>query len=165
MKIALVLGFVVCGSLPAAHAQLPYILGTWKLDVAASHLPGPPPQVHVRRYSLAEDGTLIGLAVTVDAKGNPDFLQFAAKSDGKDYSEFNSRFLAAWQIGGTKTPREYTEVPIDSHTVRWADKYNGKVVGSGKKWVSEDGKTLSFTADGKNAKGEDVVYLFVFDRQ
>jgi hypothetical protein len=165
MKTALVLGLALCGSPLLAHAQLPYILGTWKLNAAASHLPGPPPQVHVRRYSLAPDGTLIGLAVTVDAKGNPDFLQFAAKSDGKDYSEFNSRFLAAWQIGGTKTPREYAEEPIDSHSVRWMDKYDGKVVASGKKWVSEDGKTLSFTSNGKNAKGEDVVYLFVFDRQ
>ena len=148
-----------------AEAQVPYILGTWKLNPTASHLPGPAPQVHVRRYSLADDGTLIGLAVFVDAHGNPGFLQFAAKSDGKDYSEFNSRFLAAWQIDGAKTPLEYSEEPIDSHTVRWFDKYDGKVVGSGKKWVSEDGKTLSFTSNGKNDKGEDVVYLFVFDRQ
>lgn len=165
MKLACLLGVALCGASLSAHAQLPYILGTWKLNVAASHLPGPVPQVHVRRYSLADDGTLIGLAVFVDAKGNPDFLQFAAKADGKDYVEFNSRFLADLQIDDRRPPREYSEETIDSHTVKWADKYDGRVVASGKKWVSEDGRTLSFTSNAKNDKGENVVYLYVFDRQ
>ena len=66
----------------AVQAQEPHILGTWKLNVEASRLPGPPPQVHVRRYSLAPDGTLVGLAVVVEANGRPNFLQFAAKTDG-----------------------------------------------------------------------------------
>jgi hypothetical protein len=164
MKIAIILGVIAC-SATAADAQLPYIVGTWKLNTAASQLPGPPPQTHVRRYSLAEDGTLIGLAVVVNADGTPDFLQFAAKSDGNDYAEFNSRFLAQLQIDGTKTPREYSETPIDAHTVAWADKYDGKVVASGKKWVSEDGRTLTFSSTSTNSRGEKVEYLYVFDRQ
>jgi len=165
MRLAWIAGLSLACSL-TAEAQLPHIIGTWKLNVAASHLPGPPPQTHVRRYSLAEDGkTLIGLAVVVDARGNPNFLQFAARSDGKDYAEFNSDLLARWQIDGAQSPREYTETPLDSHSVEWADKYDGKVVASGKKWVSDDGRTLSFTSNAKNQKGEDVVYLFVFDRQ
>jgi hypothetical protein len=35
----------------------------------------------------------------------------------------------------------------------------------GRKWVSADGKTLSFTAEAANARGEPVSFLFVFDRQ
>ena len=78
---ALLLGGLV-GVHTTALAQAPYIVGTWKLNVAASRLPpGPPPQVHVRRYSLAPDGTLVGLAVVVDSAGNPYFLQFAAKAE------------------------------------------------------------------------------------
>jgi len=149
----------------ASSAQTPYIVGTWKLNVAASRLPGPPPQVHVRRYSLAEDGTVIGLAIVVDAAGNPDFLQFAAKSDGKDYAEFDSRSLAALQMSGTPSRAEYAETPVDARTVEWVDKRDGKAVLSGKKWVSEDGKTLSFTAEAKGRNGEPVEFLFVFDRQ
>jgi hypothetical protein len=140
-------------------------VGTWKLDVAASRLPGPPPQMHVRRYSLAEDGTLIGLAVVVDARGNPSFLQFAAKTDGKDYAEFDSASLAAWQIDGTSPRRTYAETPVDSHTVEWVDKADGKVIASGKKWVSEDGRILSFTAESVTPQGASVVYTFVFERQ
>ena len=68
----------------------------------------------------------MGLAVIVDARGNPDFIQFAARPDGKDYGEFTSQFLARWQVQGTKTPREYTETPVDERTVVWADKFDGK---------------------------------------
>jgi hypothetical protein len=107
----------------------------------------------------------VGLAVVVDARGNPSFLQFAAKDDGKDYPEFDSGSLARFQIDGTKGPRTYSETPIDSRTVAWIDKVDGRIVASGKKWVSEDGKTLSFTSEGTNRSGEPFTYLFVFDRQ
>ena len=160
---ALLVLFLV--SAVGAEAQVPHILGTWTLNVAASRLPGPPPRTHVRKYSLGPDGTLVGLAVTVDANGNPDFLTFAARSDGKDYPEFNSQFLARWVVQGTKTSREYTETPVDERTVDWADKFDGRVVASGRKWISPDGRTLSFTADSKDAQGQAVTFLYVFDRQ
>ena len=32
-----------------AEAQVPHIIGTWTLNVAASRLPGPPPRTHVRK--------------------------------------------------------------------------------------------------------------------
>jgi hypothetical protein len=163
LTIAACLGLLCV--LPSAHAQAPHILGTWKLNVAASRLPGPPPQVHVRRYSEAPDGTLVGLAVVVDAAGHPHFLQFAAKADGKDYAEFDSAALAALQISGTQPHGTYAETPVDSHTVLWADKYDGKVTAQGRKWVSADGKTLSFTAEFTNPRGEPQSFLFVFDRQ
>jgi hypothetical protein len=103
-------------------ARPPNIVGIWKLNARASRLPGPPPQTEVRRYSLGPDGTVIGLAVGVDPKGNPYFLQFAAKSDGKDHPEFDSRPLARWQIDGTKSLATYAETPVDSYTVDGVDK-------------------------------------------
>jgi hypothetical protein len=147
------------------EAQAPYIVGTWQLNVAASRLPGPPPRMHIRRYSLLDDGTLVGLAVFVDPRGNPGFLQFAAKADGKDYPEYDSQLLAVFQAGGVTSKRTYSETPIDSHTVEWADKLDGRVIASGKKWVSTDGRTLSFTQRFKNDNGEELEFLFVFDRQ
>jgi hypothetical protein len=150
---------------PQVHAQAPHIVGTWKLNVAASHLPGPPPQVHVRSYQLAPDGTLIGLALVVNAQGRPNFLQFAAKPDGKDYTEYDSLSLAQLQIDGTKPTTTYSETPIDARTVEWTDKRDGRVVSHGRKWVSEDGKTLTFTALATNANNEQIEYRFVFDRQ
>jgi hypothetical protein len=153
-----------CGAF-AATAQIPHVVGIWKLNVAESHLPGPPPLVHVRRYSLADDGSLIGLAVVVDARGVPSFLQFAAKDDGKDYSEYDSYSLARLQIDGTTSRGTYSETPVDARTVEWVDKLDGRVTASGRKWVSEDGQRLTFTANAQGRNGEDVSFLFVFDRQ
>jgi hypothetical protein len=165
MRTAIVLGSMFLCAAVTVEAQEPHILGTWKLNVAASRLPpGPPPQVHVRRYSLAPDGTLVGLAVVVEANGRPNFLQFAAKADGKDYGEFDSGALAALQIAGTQPRGTYAETTVDSHTVDWVDKYDGRVTAKGRKWVSADGNTLSFTAEVTPPGGEPLSFLFVFDR-
>lgn len=164
MRIAAAALVTLFAAAPAALAQEPYILGTWKLNVEASRLPGPPPQVHVRRYSLAPDGTLVGLAVMVAPNGTPNFLQFAARTDGKDYGEFDSFALAALQIDGTPPRASYAETQVDSHTVEWVDKFDGKVTAKGRKWVSADGNTLSFTAYLSTPQGETRSFLFVFDR-
>jgi hypothetical protein len=160
VALALLLPWI---SLPV-HAQLPHVLGNWQLNVAASRLPGPAPRVHVRRYSLAEDGTLVGLAVVVDARGNPTFLQFAASPDGEDYPELDARSAARYLIDGSAPPATYAETPVDSHTVDWVDKLEGRVTAHGKKWVSADGQTLSITALFRNERNEEQEFLFVFDR-
>jgi hypothetical protein len=147
-----------------AHAQVPHIVGNWRLNVEASRFPGPAPQTHVRRYSLGPDGSLIGLAVIVDADGTPSFLQFAAKPDGKDYPEFDAGSAAQYLLDGSPPPATYAETPIDSHTVEWTDKYDGQVTFSGRKWVSADGQTMTITAVIKNERNEDIDFLFVFDR-
>jgi hypothetical protein len=161
VAVAVLLGFIAFD----VEAQAPYIVGTWKLNVAASRLPSPPPQMEIRRYTLLDDGTLVGLSVYIDSRGNPGFLQFAAKPDGKDYAEYNSQLLAAFQAAGVTSKGTYSETPVDSHTVEWADKFDGRVLASGRKWVSADGRTLSFTSRSKNAKGEESEFLNVYDRQ
>jgi hypothetical protein len=155
--------FLLCYA-TAGSAQVPHIIGTWKLNPAASRLPGATPQTDVRRYSLGPDGNVIGLAVVVDADGNPGFLQFAAKPDGKDYPEFSAGSAAQYLIDGSAPPAAYAETPIDSRTVEWVDKYQGRVTASGRKWVSEDGRTLTFTAVVTNQNNEKTEFLFVYDR-
>lgn len=162
IKVAFLL-VLAMGSLPA-HSQLPHILGNWQLNVAASRLPGPAPRVHVRRYSLASDGTLVGLAVVVDARGNPSFLQFAAHPDGKDYPEFDAGSAAQYLIDGSAPLATYAETPVESHAVKWVDKYQSRVIAQGNRSVSADGQTLSITAFFRNERNEEQEFLFVFDR-
>ena len=158
-------GLCLAGSALAAQAQVPYIVGTWKLNVAASRLDGPAPQSEVRSYRLSPDGVLIGVAISVDDRGRPGFLQFAARPDGKDYPEFSTDSAARYLIDGTAPPRTYAEIPTaDPYKVRWVDKAGGRVLASGEKWVSRDGKRLSFTADAKDQQGHPIQYLYVFDR-
>jgi len=149
----------------AAHAQVPHIIGTWKLNVGASQFVGPPPQSEVRRYSVGDNGYLVGLAITVDAQGNPGFLQIATKSDGRDYAEYSSGVLAAFQMGGTPTPLAYSETVVDGHTVQWFDKFNGRVTLSGTKRVSEDGRTLTIEAEVPDRQGATHHLRLVYDKQ
>jgi len=167
MKIAalIVTGLLIASSSSVSHAQVPGVIGTWKLNVEASKFPGPAPQTHVRSYRLADDGKLIGVAVIVDSQGRPNFLQFAARIDGKDYPEFSTDSAAKYLSDGTAPPRTYAEIPTaDPLKVKWVDKAGGKLLFSGEKWVSADGKKLSFTVDTKNEQGKDVQYLYIFDR-
>jgi hypothetical protein len=164
MRRTSILAMALCWVAFGAHAQVPHILGNWRLNVAASRLPGPAPQIHVRNYSVTPDGSLIGLAVVVEADGTPSFLQFAAKADGKDYPEFDVGSAAKYLLDGSAPLATYAETPVDSHTVEWTDKYDGRVTFSGRKWVSADGQTMSITAVVKNERNEEIDFLFVFDR-
>jgi hypothetical protein len=147
-----------------SEAQVPHVLGNWRLNVAESRLPGPPPQTDVRRYSTGPDGTLIGLAVIVNTEGTPTFLQFAAKADGKDYPEFDAGSAARYLTDGSPPLATYAETPIDSHTVQWTDKYDGRVTISGRKSVSADGQKLRITAVARNERNEEVEFQWVYDR-
>jgi hypothetical protein len=88
----------------AAQAQVPHVLGVWELNVGASKLPAQFPAVEeTRSYSLRDDGYLVVLAIRKDRNGRPDFIQIAAKTDGRDYPQYQSVPLAAFQVDGTLT--------------------------------------------------------------
>lgn len=148
-----------------AHGQVPHIIGTWKLNIEASQFLGSPPQLEVRRYDVADNGYLVGLAVFIDAEGNPGFLQFAAKSDGQDYAEYSSNVLAALQIAGTPTPLAYSEKPVDDRTVEWVDKFDGRITASGTKQVSADGRTLTIVGEIPDGRGNTLRLRLVYDKQ
>lgn len=157
---------LLAGIATATYAQVPFIEGTWQLNVAASKFPGPPPQTHVRSYRMRQDGALVGTAVIVESNGNPRFLIFAGKPDGTGHPEFETQTAAQYLIDGTPPPRTYAEMPTDDdHKVKWIDKIGDRVLFSGERWVSKDGKTMAFTVDGLDRDGRPAPQqLFVFDR-
>jgi len=141
---------------PSATLQLP-IAGTWKLNAEKSGVQVPPDYVEIRQYRLRPDGYLVGLLFTGNARGLR-YLQFTAKSDGKDYPEHSDQIVADMIAAGTPTPRTYAETKIDEYTTAWIDKVNGKITAQGRKIVSKDGQTLTITVDGQTA-------IRVYDRQ
>lgn len=148
---------MVCG-LHAQTPALPRIAGTWKLNPAKSNLTVPANHVEIRQYRMRSDGFLVGLLITTDRQGNYHYLQFTAKSDGKDYPEYTEALLADRIAAGKPTPRTYAERVVDEYTTDWTDKVNGKITGHGKKIVSRDGNTLTVTVDGSAQK-------YIYDRQ
>jgi hypothetical protein len=136
----------------------PLIVGQWKLNAEKSNLRLPPDSIEIRQYSLRPDGFLVGLLITVNAQGS-HYLQFTAKSDGKDYPEYSDQITADMIAAGKPTPRTYSEKVVDEYVTEWVDKADGRVTSQGKKTVSKDGKTLTMTVDGRPAQTR------VYDRQ
>jgi hypothetical protein len=149
----------------ASLAQLPHILGSWKLNGDASTYPGPLPQSQVRTYSSLEDDFLLGMVVTVDAQGNADFLQVTARPDGRDYPEYDSFLLAQLQMSDKRTAATYSEQPVDDRTVAWVDKMNGVAYITGTRQVSDDGRSLVIESAVRNPEGETQEFRLVYDKQ
>jgi len=133
------------------------IVGVWKLNVEKSGVRIPPDAVEIRQYSMRPDGYLVGLLITGSPQGY-HYLQFVAKSDGKDYPEYSDPIVGDLIAAGKPTPRTYAERMLDEYTTDWIDKFNGRVTAQGKKIVSKDRKTLTITVD-------DSLAVRIYDRQ
>ena len=151
--VAATAGLLVLAAVTPARAQAPAvaqppIAGTWKLNPEKSGVQVPPDHVEIRQYQLRPDGYLVGLLFQGNSRGL-GYLQFTAKSDGKDYPEHSAQIVADMIAAGTPTPRTYAETKIDDYTTAWIDKVDGKITAQGRKIVSPDGKTLTITIDAR----------------
>jgi hypothetical protein len=157
LVVVLVMASLVCVSSSRAQ-NAPLIVGTWKLNREKSQLPpAAAGAFDIRQYTLRPDGYLVGLLVTSNARGY-HYLQFTARSDGKQYPEYSDDLLADMIAAGKPTPRAYSETVIDQYATEWTDWVNGKVTASGRKTVSPDGRTLTITVTGRTQ-------VQVYDRQ
>lgn len=165
MKIAIVGVLFLCQCCPGAYAQVPKVLGVWKLNVAASRVPATAGlQSEVRSYTQRDDGYIVVLAIRVYGKGIPDFIQIAMKSDGKDYSQFQSGPLADLQIGGKATPFTYSETIKDSDTAEVIGKRAGVVINKGTRRISKDGKSMTLNVVSISPDGKEIPIVLVFDK-
>ena len=143
---------------PATNAT-PLIVGRWKLNPEKSNVRVPPDYIEIRQYSVRPDGFVVGLLIQGNNAQGYHYLQFTAKSDGKDYPEYSDQIVADMIAAGRQSPRSYSEKIIDEYVTEWTDKVNGKVTAQGKKTVSKDGKTMTITVDGSPAPPR------IYDRQ
>ena len=90
----------------------------------------------------------------VDAQGRPTTSVFMMIYDGKFYP-------TTGVIGYDASA--FTRV--DDHTMTYIRTLAGKVVGTGTRVLSRDGKTLRFTATGTTANGRPYNNVIVFDKQ
>lgn len=152
MKFARVLGMLAVGlTLWAADP----IVGTWKLNPARSKTSaGPAP----RSGTITYEETAGGIKRTgqiVDADGNiTAAFEYTARYDGKDYPVTGSDLYDTIAVNR-----------IDEHTAEATMKKSGKVAATARRVLSADGKTLTITVDGTNAKGEKVKSLSVYEKE
>jgi hypothetical protein len=131
-------------------------LGTWVLNVSRSKFATPPPKSFVERYDMRPDGYFVSTRSIVTKDGDPAFQQAIFKYDGKDYELFDNSSLAEFLVSGKRASLMLSAKVIDAYTIEYLVKQAGKIVTSGTRTVSKDGKTMTFAAkDG----------VAVFDKQ
>jgi len=125
----------------AAHAA-DVQSGTWKMNPAKSkYSPGPAPKE-------------LTVKVEVGADGTPTHVQYNAKFDGKDYP-----------VTGLPYADTVMVQKIDANTIQSTLKKGGQVMMTVKSTVSPDGKTRTTTFTGKDAQGNAVNNVVVYDKQ
>ena len=129
-------------------------LGTWKLNTAKSKFaPGPAPKSQTLKWEKTPEG-IRQTADTVDADGKPGHGSYLSKFDGKD---------VAWE-GNPNADKANPKKINDSLFVNYWT-LGGKQTIIAKVRVSKDGKTMTVSQTGRDAKGETVHSIAVYDKQ
>lgn len=167
----IVVATIVLSAAVLTRAQDPSadpINGTWKLNTAKSTYspgPGPPATVApIHRFSSSEDGWNIFELSSVNPQGDPTFQFLAFKVDGKQYPVYTNATLAAFAKTGKQTNVMRSYRRIDASTTEFTTYTDGVAGIPAIRSVSKDGKTYTETTKGKNAKGQDVHNVRIFDK-
>jgi hypothetical protein len=149
----LALAAVVC---VPAFAQDSPLVGTWKLDVTKSKFdPGPAPKSLTRTVEAQADGvkyTFEGVA----ADGSPLAYGFSVQFNGTDNPVSGSIPSGADTISAKR---------VDSNHYVATLKKGGKVIGTSKVMVSNDGKVTTVDSTGTTAAGVKTHDVQVYDKQ
>lgn len=144
---------VLIGVHPRAQGNDP-VVGTWVLNVAKSKFsPGPAPKSETRTYTQA--GNQINASSKgVDGDGKATSSTWTVVYDGKEHA-----------VTGDPDADMLMLKRVDANSTEFTEKKGGKVVLTGTRTVSKDGKTLTITTKGTNAKGQKVDDMAVYDKK
>jgi hypothetical protein len=118
-------------SAPAAATEQELLLGSWKLDVAKSrYIPGPPPRNETRTY-------------TRDAAGMKGTIRRQRDDGRQDVIEYRTDFDREYPVMGTEAYDTIRLKRIDARTAEAVLSHAGRVFGTARRVISEDGRTLT----------------------
>lgn len=130
------------------------VVGTWELNVAKSSFsPGPAPQSETRTYVAAGSDLQLTLK-GVDSAGKPTSIQASYSLDGREHP-----------IIGSPDADSQSLKRVDALTIEGTLKKDGKVVQTVRRSIAKDGKTMTITFKGQNAKGQTINNVMVFDKK
>jgi hypothetical protein len=151
-----ILAAVVMYGVTNAQTTDPHF-GTWKLNPAKSKRDasqGPAAQSQIRKYEPFEK---VGIKITIEtvtADGSKTSGGYSGHFDGKPFKTVGSQNFDTVVLKR-----------VDSNTFQSTNSKAGKVYQVITNTVSKDGKTLTVTAKGTNAKGQPFTSISVFDKQ
>jgi hypothetical protein len=127
------------------------VLGVWILNVALSkYTPGPAPKSQTRIYEAHSDGVKATIKTTY-ADGHTANVEYVAKYDGVEYpltgsAEFDA--IALKKVGARTAEAKLA--------------HGGMEIGTARRVVSPDGKTMTITFENVR---DHISYVAVYDRQ
>jgi len=145
----LVLAAVFAGQAAAADNWV----GSWKLNATKSYLGSNAIRAQTLKFEVTADGIKLTSDGT-DAEGKPMHGGYTSKFDGKD---------VPWSGNPMADVAAPKRVDDNSYDNVW--KKAGKATVTAKVSVSKDGKTLTVSQTGTDAKGAAVSSVAVYDRQ
>jgi len=130
-------------------------IGTWKLNVAKSKFdPAASRKSETRTYQMSDGAVMVHVQVTLSDDSKQQ-VSFDATPDGKD-RPYNA------------TPAFYADtisVKREGHGFVAESKKDGKLLFTTTDTFSADGKVLTLTTKGVNAKGQSVNSVRVYEKQ
>ena len=140
----------------SAQAQDPW-LGTWKLNLDKSKYEpasGAPKSQTVKQEAVAGGG-MKSTVDGVDAQGKPLHTEVTTMFDGKSTDVKGAP--------DANTTRVYKR--IDTRTYEFVASVAGKGTVTSRSVVAADGKSRTVTTTGKNAQGQSVNNVVVYEKQ
>ena len=144
----------------SAWAQNDPLIGTWKLNLSKSiHDPGPPPRTLVHKYESAGKDRYKSLRDSIDANGKPSHRELLLVFDGNEHpSAISSRTDATMD-------RSIMDRRIDAYNLEGMSMKGGKLIMVFFRFISQDGKTLTYKTMGIDPNGKPFSNVQVFDKQ
>jgi hypothetical protein len=151
----LILAALLTAAVPQIGLAQGALIGTtWKLNLAKSKFsPGPPPRSQTLSYQ-AEGQGMRGTNEGIDAQGNPTKAVVVIVTDGKSYP-----------VTGVPDFDAASYKQVNDSTVEGTRTKAGRMVQTVTRVLSADGKTLTLTATGVNANGQQINVVAVYDKQ
>jgi hypothetical protein len=117
----------------AVAAEEDLLLGTWQLDLAKSrYTPGPPPRSETRTYVR-------------DTEGMKGTIQRRRDDGREEVIEYRADFDHEFPVMGTEAYDTIRLKRIDARTAEAVLSHAGRVFGTARRVISEDGRTLTIT--------------------
>ena len=130
-------------------------IGTWKLNVAKSKFdPAASRKSETRTYQMSDGAVMVHVQVTLSDDSKQQ-VSFDATPDGKDHPY-------------SATPAFYADtisVKREGHGFVAESKKDGKLLFTTTDTFSADGKVMTLTTKGVNAKGQSVNSVRVYEKQ
>ncbi len=151
----LVFGTLALSAVSVALWAADPLIGTWKLNLQKSKFGTYPATKSSTATFVAQEGGMIKYtADAVNAQGQPTHTEWSSKLDGKECP-----------VTGSPTMDTMIGKRINTQTIEYTGKKQGKVIGTAKAVISKDGKTMTINWSVTDEKGQTQHFTTVSDKQ